>query len=629
MKLRWTAIGPAFVAIYFLVLTGRAVYTYFSPDDLLGIYQAWTKPAAEIVKANLLFFLPSELARPLASAWWRVLYNTAGMHPAPFKIVNLAMLVANIFLTYSVARRLAKSRTAGTLAALIVCYHPEALDLDFNTGFVSDVLCYLFYFSAANLYVRARDEDRFPSWRELAAICGLYICALNAKELAVTLPVFLLLYEVVVSRWKDAGWKGLLSWHRAAGILATGTLTLVWLIGKMSAPVSLMHANAMYRPMFTWHQFMVTSVYFTAHLFLRPNSWTATMVIALWSVMLAVAWLLRSRALWFAWLFIMLSPLPLAFIPERGVAQYYIPLFGWALYAAALLDLGLDRVFPFSRDLSISGPREFRKPAFRNRAFINRTVAGAALVVLIAAVLYPPWRKYQTWNPYPVLVEAEMNRAVVKQLHRLEPRLPPGARLMFLDDPIQANRWNMTFMVHLSYGDAHIQVDRMKSLEVGTDTTSNPGAKNPDLASYDHVFDYRGGQFIELARPWRRAATPLIVMMEDGRPQIFHGDGKLLTRDDPVRPGEDVSAKVMDLGATVPAVPAGEPFSGDQRAEVVANVEARVDGAPAEILLKIGWPTTTLYRVEIRIPATTPKGLSWLQLTAGGVTGPAVEFPVR
>jgi uncharacterized protein (TIGR03437 family) len=142
------------------------------------------------------------------------------------------------------------------------------------------------------------------------------------------------------------------------------------------------------------------------------------------------------------------------------------------------------------------------------------------------------------------------------------------------------------------------------------------------------VFDYRGGPFMELARPWRHAAMPLVVI-EDGRPQIFHGDGKLVTRDDSVRPGEDVSAKAMDLGATTPAIPTGEPFPRDQRAEVIANVEARVNGAPAEILLKTGWPTTTLYRVEIRIPATTPKGLSWLQLTAGGVTGPAVEFPVR
>ncbi len=627
MKLRWTAIGPAFVAIYFLVLTGRAVYTYFSPDDFLNLYQAWNTPVREIVRANVLFAFPSELARPLGSAWYRLMFALAGANPVPYKIVNLAILVANIFLTYAVARRLTKSRTAGTLAALIICYHPESLDLDFNTGYIFDVLCYLFYFSAAILHLRARAEDRFPTWRELAAICGLYVCALNSKEIAVTLPVFLLLYELIY-HGSDIAASRRQRWHQATGILATGAITLAWLIGKISASLSLMHINAMYRPIFTWHQFILTSLHFTSRLFLHPDSWTQAMLIALWSVMLAVAWLSRSRALRFAWLFIMLSPLPLAFIPERGVAQHYIPMFGWALYAAALLDLGLDWAFPFSRDLSISGPGGFRKPAFRNRAFLKRTFAGAALVILIAAIAYRPWRKYQTWNPDTVVIEAEENRAVVKQLHHLEPRLPPGARLMFLDDPIPASRWNMTFMVQLSYHDRSIVVDRMKAIEAGTDTTAHPGAKNPDLAAYDHVFDYRGGQFMELARPWRHAAMPLVVI-EDGRPQIFHGDGKLVTRDDPVRPGEDVSAKVMDLGTTIPIVPAGEPFPREQRAEVIANLEARVDGAPAEILLKIGWPTTTLYRVEIRIPAATPKGLSWLQLTAGGVTGPAVEFPVR
>ncbi len=633
MKLRWTAAGPIFVAIYFLVLTGRAVYTYFTPDDFLNLYQAWTKPVGEIVKANLLFALPSELARPLGSAWYRLMFTLAGLHPAPFKIVNLAIVVANIFLTYAVARRLAKSRTAGTLAALIGCYHPETLNLYFNTGYIFDVLCYFFYFSAAIVYLRARAEDRFPTSRELAAVCGLYVCALNAKELAVTFPVFLLIYELILSGWNGPGWNGhgreapavpTTAWRQglrqATGILMTGTITLAVLIGKTLAPGSLMHINPMYRPKFTWHQFMLTSLDFTGHLFLRPASWTAPMVITLWSVMLAIAWLSRSRALRFAWLFIMVSPLPLAFIPPRGVSQYYIPLFGWALYAAVLLDLGLDLAFPFPRDSSIGSQR--------HRAFRNRMLAGAGLVVLLAAVAYRPWRYYQQWNPDEVLVEAEMNRAVVKELHRLEPTLAPGARLMFLDDPIPATRWNMTFMVHLSYRDPSIVVDRMKAIEAGTDNTANPGIKNPDLGSYDHVFDFRAGQFFELAAPWRREETPIIVI-EAGRPQIFHRDLTLVTGEHPARPDEDVILKVTDLGATVPGIPAGKTFPGDPFANVIEKVEVRVNSAPADVHLKIGWPGTRLYRLDFRVPATAPRGLSWIQISASGVTGPAIEFPVR
>jgi uncharacterized protein (TIGR03437 family) len=90
-----------------------------------------------------------------------------------------------------------------------------------------------------------------------------------------------------------------------------------------------------------------------------------------------------------------------------------------------------------------------------------------------------------------------------------------------------------------------------------------------------------------------------------------------------------VIVQAADLGATVPSIPAGEPFPNSPHEEVVARVEARVNGAPAAVRLNIGWPGTTFYRVDIHVPPATAKGLSWIEITADGVAGPATEFPVH
>ena len=600
--------APILISIYLLALSVRAVNTYFSPDDLLGLYQSWIPPVGALLKWNIFFFLPSEAARPCVSAILRLIYWIAGFHPAPFKAINLIILVANIFLTYAVALRLAGTKTAAALATLLGCYHGRATVLYIDTGFIWDVLCYFFYFAAAAVYLRSRGDRTYPNWRQLLACCCLYVCALNSKELAVTFPVFLLLYELIYFGRPENGFGDWRNWRRWAGVLVTGTMTVAMIGGRLLPAGSLLRDNPMYLPIFTWHQFMLTSAYFTGNLFLRatPTTFTPAMLITLWGAMGAFAWVSRSRALRFAWLFLMLSPLPVAFISPRGVAQYYIPLFGWALYTGALAEMALR---------ALLGRFRFANPI---RA---RIYASAGLVFGLAMILYPLWHRYRPEEPTSVMLEAEDNRSLNQQLHRLQPKLSHASRLMFLDDPIPANWWNLTFLVHLSYRDQSIAIDRGKLMRQPPSSTQ--------LARYDHVFDFRGGHLFELTAPWSRNATPMVVI-DGGRPGIFHDGWKRVDRDHPAHPGEYLLVKACDLGPTVPPLPPGETFPPDPLMDVAAKVVARVNGVPAEIGTKIGWPgETNLYRVDVRLPANTARGMCWLALSADGVTGPAVEFPVR
>jgi hypothetical protein len=198
---------------------------------------------------------------------------------------------------------------------------------------------------------------------------------------------------------------------------------------------------------------------------------------------------------------------------------------------------------------------------------------------------------------------------------------------MFLDDPFRSDWYNLTFLVQLAYHDSQIVVHRAKS---GVSKPERPPDISPDtLATYDHVFEYRAGYFRELLSPWNPGPMPAVVL-EEGRPQIFHQGWALVNREHPATAGEDVIVKAVDLGGTIPPLAPGETFPHDPLAKVIKDIRARFNGVPTTISTKVGWPgEKNLYRLDIRIPDNTVPGLSWLDLGVDGITGPAVEFAVR
>src|SRR5260370_1606678 len=156
------------------------------------------------------------------------MFDIAGFNPVPFHISNLFTLAANIWLTYCVTRRLTGSREAGALAVLLISYHGSFIPLYFDTGYIYDVVCYFFYFATLSFYLRVRSRPRPPSWRELVILSALYICALNAKEMALTMPGMLIAYEWLYQRESIGPIRNLWRWAATygRGVLVVGLLAL-------------------------------------------------------------------------------------------------------------------------------------------------------------------------------------------------------------------------------------------------------------------------------------------------------------------------------------------------------------------------------------------------------------------
>jgi uncharacterized protein (TIGR03437 family) len=598
------AIAVSLVCAYFLLLAFPTLKVYFTPDDCMNLYRSWAISTGELIKANLLFFLSSPFQRPFGSVYYALIYHFTGFHATWFHIVALGFLSANIPLAYSLARRLSNSRFAAVLTCLFAAYQARFTSLYFDTGFIYDVLCYFFTIAALLTYVRIRQSGRSPNAREVTGITLLFICGLNSKEMAVMLPAFLLLYEAIYHPARN-----LRTWLSRPFPLALCLVSLLFVIGRSHGSESLI-TQAAYRPQFTWHRFMQTSQGFFQALTaanLRPQ-----FILIIWALTAALAIFLRSRALIFAWAFVMLSPLPIAFISPRGGPQYYIPLFGCALYAGVFLTLVSQAFLRLpGRDIS---PRSYR-------------ICAAALFGAFLAYFYPHFHSTRLDDLGAVTIEAPRVASIVDQLHALYPTIPHDAKLLFLDDPYPSNWENMIFVVQLSYRDDSLTVKRVKQMPHLPDAAA--------VSAYHIVLDYRAGRFTHgvWPRPAQSGPAILVLSVAGASPlaEAYHeANWQPVSASQPARPGERIIIKATDLGATNPPVCRNQVFPQDPLARVAGPVTVHVNGRAANVEEKLGWPGEhNIYRVDVRLPAATEPGLANVDVSVGGQQSEPAAIRVR
>ena len=263
-----------------------------------------------------------------------MLFEGFGFNALPFRVACYALMLANLWLAYALARRLANSRAVGALAALLFAYHGQFWCLYVNTGMCYDLLCFFFYAAAFLYYLRARESGLPLGWGRVAAWAGLYILCLNAKEMAVTLPVIIALYELRP--------PGLLKAWRVP--LVGAALTALFILGRVAAGDML--SNAGYRPSLSAGVYLDHAYRFFAFALYEPW-WLTPPVAAAMALALAAYAVWRGSAplrLAVAWMPI--GILPVAFIEQRGLDAVYIPAFALALVMALGIHAAARRRLP-------------------------------------------------------------------------------------------------------------------------------------------------------------------------------------------------------------------------------------------------------------------------------------------
>jgi uncharacterized protein (TIGR03437 family) len=158
-------------------------------------------------------------------------------------------------------------------------------------------------------------------------------------------------------------------------------------------------------------------------------------------------------------------------------------------------------------------------------------------------------------------------------------------------------------------------------------TVPLPNVRNPRQASVTEDPANRrslggGGVF----RLWFH----LVPMVRPAIESVFHSDFTPVSASNPAHPGETLILSATGLGPTRPGVDPEQPFPDSPRQEINSPLEVTVNGNPADVVNKFGWPgTTDTYRLDIRVPDGTAPGMAALQVTAAFIPGREVRMPVQ
>ena len=483
----------AVIVAYFLAFTYDGLGMSFSNDDLMNIQflHGWgERPIVSLIAHSLLVVTP--VYRPLGGVVYRVLFAAFGLDPLPYRIFCFALLLANLGLAYRLFAALSGRRVTALFALLAFSFHTCLAELYFETSTLYDMLCFTFGVAALIVYIGTRQAGRPVAGWTLAAFLALYALALDSKEMAITWPLIVVLYELVFHSH-----RGQLLLRAIPPALAAA-LAAVYAIAKVAVP-NVMSINSLYTPRLA-PLFVIEQLrhYYSLLLWDAPVTlgWLAASLGALFGIAAA----LRSKPMLFGWLFANVALLPVCVIPGRSGFVWYVPYLGWALYVGAALTLFAARLNQWSAKRLAAPP----------------VVVHAALFLLIAVGLAFAQRGPAKNFAAPYQLEQRRVQLLLAFARSALPALPTSARILLAEDTFEPVDWRPLFLFRLAYRDASIWVDRPSH-------TADPVDPN-DLSVYDAIIYAKQQPYRVVTPPPAQPLEPATIHVS---PRIVHRGERL------------------------------------------------------------------------------------------------------
>jgi len=226
---------------------------------------------------------------------------------------------------------------------------------------------------------------------------------------------------------------------------------------------------------------MTSNASFVGELLYSHQAVTPKVLLASWAVVFIYAFLRRDRTLQLMAFWIVIVPLPIAFIfPIRGGASLYLLLFGWAVIFAKV---AFDLITLISRFLILvgqavgvgapSGAIMQGTTAGRARSAAIGTDAGAApskmssrifrvvatLLVASALAIFTQWENQRFGTVRALLNGGQKVSHVIEALKSLNLQPAPGSTVLLRakENPFE-NKWHALFIASLVWNDRSLQI---------------------------------------------------------------------------------------------------------------------------------------------------------------------------
>lgn len=332
--------------------------------------------------------------RPLHIFSHWLVWQVAGPNPAAFHLYQLVFYTINVLLVYRLGRELLQQHVAAFAGAMVWALHPLHVEPVCWIAGVPDCGCGLFYLLAFLSFLRGEKTlERRWLWHTLGAF--VYFLALLFKEMAISLPLLLIVYWFVMGDPEKWWRKGLrwLPYATAAGIYIGIRIVVLghisharhfWIVSSRVALAAL-GLLGQHTKLFFWPTKLNDFRNFDYDASLRsPWPWLMLVVIGA-----AILWRRRDRALSFLVLWWPVTLLPCLDVrqlsyPLLAERFSYLPSMGFSLAVAYFI------FYVLPGWLRLRHPARILAPAF-----------GLAMIMFcvqdVRAV--PRWRDNDTlWN---------------------------------------------------------------------------------------------------------------------------------------------------------------------------------------------------------------------------------------
>jgi hypothetical protein len=291
------------LAIAFLIANRAAYQGYFQDDDLDTLGWTWTLPLRQYAIAFITPEHAPEGLRPAGHVFYRVMDAAAGLNFVPWIAALQTLHLFNGALVWLILRQFGLPAGPAVAGLIVFLFHPATFDAYWRPMFVFDVLCATFTLLAFLLYVRGRWLLSLPA----------FWLAYKAKELAVMLPVVLLLYELTLG---DRRLRRLIPFA-----IVSASFTVQALIANRATA-------SQYTLQFTWDALATTSRFYFYQMF---RNFVAG------ALVLASPLALRDRRIGFAVTSAILFFGPLLLLPHRMLPVYTYLSLAFVALALALI----------------------------------------------------------------------------------------------------------------------------------------------------------------------------------------------------------------------------------------------------------------------------------------------------
>lgn len=141
------------------------------------------------------FTLSAELTyRPVVTLSYFIDYFFWHLNPLGYHLTNILLHAVNSILFFILVFHILKKRTSAFVSALFFSSYPLFSEAVNAIGFREDLLAFMFFILAFIFYLKA-NQQRYTLYYSLSLACHFF--SLFSKEMAITLPALIILYDLI------------------------------------------------------------------------------------------------------------------------------------------------------------------------------------------------------------------------------------------------------------------------------------------------------------------------------------------------------------------------------------------------------------------------------------------------